>query len=347
MNQELTSSQKPLIAGRRRSVVISSEDLVTVRPLNHGASLPLLIEPRRDAVDLAQWLRNNTLEIERDLQKHGGILFRNFRIDSPQAFEGIAKTIAGELLAYKERSSPRTKISGNVYTSTDYPPDQPIFLHNENSYQQRWPLKIFFCCLTPAQEGGATPIADVRKVFARITDPVKEKFRAKKVMYIRNFGTGLGLPWEEVFQSTDRQAIEEHCRHAGIQLEWLPGDRLRTRAVREAMLRHPKTGEWVWFNHATFFHIATREPAVRESLLSLFKTEDLPTNSCYGDGSPIEPEVIEELQAAYHAETTSFPWEKGDVLLLDNMLVAHGRAPFSGERKVVVGMAEPWEPANA
>jgi alpha-ketoglutarate-dependent taurine dioxygenase len=105
--------------------------------------------------------------------------------------------------------------------------------------------------------------------------------------------------------------------------------------------RHPRTGELVWFNHATFFHVSTLEPTLRDSMLAEFPEGELPANTYYGDGSPIEPEVLDHLRAAYHAETVSFPWQAGDLLLLDNMLVAHGRAPYAGPRQILVGMAEP------
>jgi alpha-ketoglutarate-dependent taurine dioxygenase len=160
-------------------------------------------------------------------------------------------------------------------------------------------------------------------------------------MYVRNFGDGFGLAWQDVFQTADKQAVERHCRAKGIETEWKEGDRLRTRAVRRALARHPKTGELVWFNHATFFHLSTLEPTVRQALLEEFEESELPTNTYYGDGSAIDPEVLEQLRAAYDAEIVRFPWQEGDLLMLDNMLVAHGRAPFSGPRQILVGMAEP------
>jgi hypothetical protein len=76
-------------------------------------------------------------------------------------------------------------------------------------------------------------------------------------------------------------------------------------------------------------------------MVAEFSDGDLPANTYYGDGSPIEPEVLDHLRAAYHAETVSFPWQQGDLLMLDNMLVAHGRAPYAGARQILVGMSEP------
>ena len=201
-------------------------------------------------------------------------------------------------------------------------------------------MKILFYCERPAQQGGETPIADCRKVLTRIGPRIVERFLDKKWMYVRNFGDGFGLPWQSVFQTSDKRVVEEHCRRNGIEAEWKEGDRLRLRTILPAMTRHPVTGEMVWFNHATFFHVSTLEERVRESLTSEFRHEDLPTNTYYGDGSAIEETVLDQLRAAYNENRVAFSWREGDVLLLDNMLVAHGRNPYVGARKILVAMGE-------
>jgi alpha-ketoglutarate-dependent taurine dioxygenase len=339
-DQSSFPSLKSLGAIKRRAVTVTNEALVRFSPMPTG-DLPLLAEPAGPGVALAPWAASNRELIEQKLQRHGGILFRGFDLQGPEDLDTFIRAVSDASLEYRERSSPRTAVKGNIYTSTDYPADQPIFLHNENSYQKEWPLKIFFFCRQASEGGGETPIADVRKVLARIPADVRDRFAERNWMYMRNFGDGFGLAWKDVFQTTDKEAIEHHCREKGIETEWKDGDRLRTRAVRRALSRHPKTGELVWFNHATFFHVSTLEAAVREALLEEFGEGELPANTYYGDGSPIEPEVLDALRAAYHAETVSFPWQRGDLLMLDNMLVAHGRAPFSGPRQILVGMAEP------
>jgi alpha-ketoglutarate-dependent taurine dioxygenase len=342
MSEEETSrpSLQKLSFPGRRAVSVSPENLVCMEPMNEGA-LPLAVRPAVPGVGLADWAAANRDLLSRRLAEHGGLLFRGFEIPRVEAFEHIVRAISGDLLEYKERSSPRHAVSGRIYTSTDYPPEHPIFLHNENSYQAAWPRRIFFYCAKAAQEGGATPIADVRKVYRRIDPAVRDRFIARRWMVVRNYGDGFGLPWQTVYQTEDKAEVEAHCRRSGVELEWKDGDRLRTRAVRNAVARHPDTGDLCWFNHATFFHVSTLMPAIREALLEEFAEEDLPTNTYYGDGSLIEPEVLDHLRTCYDAETVSFPWQAGDLLMLDNMMVAHGRTPFKGERQVLVGMSYP------
>lgn len=320
-------------------------DLVRSRPLLEAGDLPLLVSPALRGVDLIEWARENRPWIEDRLRHHGGILFRGFGLSEASDLERFVEAVAETSLEYRERSSPRRAVAGRIYTSTDYPPSYPIFLHNENSYQSTWPMKIFFFCHTPAESRGETPLADTRGVYRRIDPQVRERFSRDGWMYVRNFGDGFGLDWRTVFQTESREEVEEHCRRSGIGFEWREGDRLRTRAVRRAVAEHPETGEPVWFNHATFFHVTTLEPPIREALLAEFEESDLPSNTYYGDGTPIEAEVLDHLRDCYRAETVLFPWERGDLLLLDNMMCAHGRSPFTGERKILVGMASPmsWD----
>jgi alpha-ketoglutarate-dependent taurine dioxygenase len=307
-------------------------------------SLPLRLCPAQENIDLIEWAAINRDLLQKKLLSYGAILFRNFKIGSAERFEEFIKSVSGELLPYKERSSPRSQVRGNIYTSTDYPPEQSIFLHNENSYQRSWPLKLFFYCHSPAEQGGETPIADTRRVLNLIPQDVRERFEQKKVLYVRNFGNGLGLPWETVFQTDDKAAVERYCLKRGIQYEWTSGNQLRTRHIKDAIVKHPITGESIWFNHAVFFHPTTLDPKTREALLLVADEEDLPYNTFYGDGSMIEAETLDQIRSAYHQETVSFLWQAGDILMLDNMMVAHSRRPYVGHRKVLVGMSELYTP---
>jgi alpha-ketoglutarate-dependent taurine dioxygenase len=159
--------------------------------------------------------------------------------------------------------------------------------------------------------------------------------------YARHFGRQLGLSWETAFQTTNRAEVEKYCRTNDIRVEWGRDDALSTRQIRPAVAEHPETGEVIWFNHLTFFNVATLDQETAEALLA-FGKQYLPNNTYHADGTDIDPAILAELRAAYQAELVSFPWQAGDILMLDNMLVAHGREPYTPPRKVVVGMAEAY-----
>ncbi len=325
---------------QRKVVRMSGEDLVRFGFVDPEERFPLLIEPRADPVNLASWAVAHRALLEEKLLEHGGILFRGFPLDSPDQFQQLARDVFGELLDYKERAAPRVEIGQGIYTSTEFPPDQWIPLHHEMSYSHNWPMKILFYCDQATEQRGRTPVASARKVTGMIDPAIRRRFLDKGIMFVRNYGEGVDLSWQDAFQTTDRAVVEEYCRAGGMSAEWRDGDRLRTRAVRQVMVDHPKTGETLWFNHAHMFHDSNLPAEVRRALLEQFREDELPRNSFYGDGTPIESSILEEIREIYLKASVLFPWQKGDLLLLDNFLVAHGREPFSGPRRILVAMAE-------
>ncbi len=336
-----TSDQKSrtqrLGATSRKAVSLTSETLIKTSYFSEKP-LPLIIEPIVEGLNLAVWVQQHQGWVESQLLQHGGILFRGFQVAGVAEFEQFMQTY-GELLTYTFRSTPRSLVGGKIYTSTEYPADQSIPLHNEMSYTQTYPLKIAFCCLQPAVQGGETPIADSRKIFQAIDPTVRERFVQKQVMYVRNYGSRIDLPWQTVFNTQDKAEVEAYCQQSGIKFEWTQAG-LRTQQVCQAVMQHPKTLEMVWFNQAHLFHISSLDSTVRNELLATYKPEDLPRNVYYGDGSTIADSVLDTIRQIYQQETILFPWHLGDVLLLDNGLASHGRTPFLGSRRVVVGMAE-------
>jgi alpha-ketoglutarate-dependent taurine dioxygenase len=335
-----TNFRQQFGAVKRQAIGVSQESLVTVKPLLPDRSFPTCIEPTVPGVNLLTWATQNQALIETQLLQQGGILFRNFQTNGIPEFQQFIQATSKELMQYTYCSSPRTQVQGDVYTSTEHPADQTICMHNEMSYFRDWPMKIWFYCTIPAAEGGQTPIADSREFTKRLNPTIQEEFKRKQVMYVRNFQEGIDIPWQVAFHTRDKAEAEDYCRQAGIEFEWVKSNHLRTWQVCQSHAVHPQTGDEVWFNQADLFHVSRMEPETRKSLLSVFAEADLPRNTYYGDGSPIPDEVIAEIIATHQQEAVVFPWQAGDVVMLDNMLASHGRKPFVGPRKVVVGMAE-------
>lgn len=338
--QTAKGSIKRLPSVKRSPISLSQETLVKTSFLPSGGPLPVVMQPVLEGVNLAVWAKSSLGVIEKALIENGGLLLRGFDITSEADFEEFLTSISLNLMHYIEGATPRTQISEKIYTSTEYPADQHIALHNELTYIISWPMRILFFCSRPADENGETPIADVRGVFRRIDLKIREKFISKGWMLLRNYGDGLSLSWESAFRTSDRLQVEDYCRKSQVEYEWKENNRLRTRQVRPAVARHPRTREMVWFNHVAFWHVSSLDPKVREAVQAVFKEEDLPYNTYYGDGSPIEDSVVEEIREAYRLETIEFSWQRGDVLLLENMLVAHGRNPFKGPRRILAAMGD-------
>jgi alpha-ketoglutarate-dependent taurine dioxygenase len=340
------SERAPALLGLNRfksitpkAVTLSGENLVRRDSLPGGGTLPLVLRPGAEGVDLVEWAASNRSFIEGQLLEHGALLFRDFGLDPIADFERFAATLCPTLFT-DNGEHPRENLGGKVYTPIFYPPDKKVLWHNENSFNYRWPLKIWFCCVRPAERGGETPLADSREFYDRLAPRIRDRFAEKQVMYVRNYGKGPGLDWQTVFKTTDRREVERLCRESLMEFEWTDDDGLRTRAVRPAVVRHPKTGRMVWFNQAQHWHISCLDPATRRALTSVFREEDLPRNCYYGDGTSIEDSDMEEILSLYQELEVSFPWQARDVLMLDNLLTAHARNPFAGERKLLVAMGE-------
>ncbi|WP_020479985.1 non-ribosomal peptide synthetase [Mastigocladopsis repens] len=322
-----------------KAVNLSQEQLIKTDYLQPGQTFPLVIQPQTDEIDLKSWAKNNQEFIERQLLKHGAILFRGFHVNSVSDFENFASAICPNLFG-EYGDLPRAGEGGKVYGSTPYPADKAILFHNESSHLHRFPLKIWFFCVQPAQQGGETPIVDCRKAYQILNPKLREQLAEKQLMYVRNYTEGLDVSWQDFFQTTEKSVVENYCIQAKIDFEWYENNELITRQIRPALAGHPKTGEPVFFNQIQLHHVAYLDVAVRESLLSLFGEQKLPRNVYYGDVTPIEDSVIAEINEVYRQSTMSFPWMKGDILMLDNMLTAHGRYPYVGQRKIVVAMGE-------
>lgn len=300
--------------------------------------LPMAVMAPSNATDPLSWTLENKVFIDDYILRHGAVLLRGFECLTVENFQGFIESSYGSLLSYKNRSTPRTALSGKIYTSTEYPADQIIPQHNENAYTHEWPSKLFFCCVIAPEQGGQTPISDSRRVLNRIPSGIVKKFDDLGVMYLRTFTPGLGLSWQETFQMTDRTQLQRYCHRHDIHAEWLSGGRLRIKQVLDATKVHPVTGERIWFNQAHLFHVSALASEVQKEIQMTLPSDEYPRNAFYGNGEPIEPEVLEIIRQAFDAEESVFDWKTGDILIVDNLLAAHGRKPFTGQRRIVVAM---------
>ncbi len=314
--------------------------------LIEGSELPLLVEPdsgnEAGFGALIGWVNEARGWIEARLSRHGALLLRGFAVQTPAEFERLCAALEPRLLNYAGGDSPRTAVTGKVYTSTEYPAHLEIPLHNELSYRHQWPRKLFFFCLQAPDAGGETNLADSRRLLAAIDPVVTRRFADRQVAYVQNLhdGWGLGKSWQDTFETDDRSVVESHCRVTGTEFRWTEQG-LWTRTICPAVITHPDTGEQAWFNQATLWHVSSRGRKYQDDMLRLFGSDALPSNACYGDGTPIDSADLDAIRRACRETEVMFPWHQGDVLLVDNVLVAHGRKPFKGERRILVAMGGP------
>ncbi|MET1080991.1 MAG: TauD/TfdA family dioxygenase [Pseudomonas sp.] len=299
--------------------------------------------PLRVQVDLAEsqwraWLETHRVALLERLQQVGAVLLRGLPLRSAADFQQAVALLAPRLRGYAGGTSPRRQVVEGVYTSTEYPPHLEIPLHNEMAYSARWPQRLFFFCAQAAAQGGETPVADSRRILARLPPALVEQFERRQLLYVRNLASAESRynAWTQAFETTDPAQVEATCRDLDIDFQWQPGGGLRIREVRPALRVHPQTGERVWFNQAHLFH-ASNTPLA--SQVSAHIERGLPMAAYYGDGGRIDNDSLDRVRAVLRAERHLVPWQAGDLLLLDNLLAAHGRMPFEGPRQVLVAMA--------
>jgi alpha-ketoglutarate-dependent taurine dioxygenase len=289
----------------------------------------------------AEWMRTHQGELREQLSRYGAVYLRGLPIASTADFAVVRDLLFTERAKYQEKATPRSDFGDDVFSSTDLPPSQKIRMHNENSYTLTFPGLLLFCCLVAPTEGGATPVADVRRVLAELPAELLDRFRAHGWSLTRNYAEHMSLDWRTAFATDSRAEVERYCAANRIRLMWGERDTLRTKQLRSAVIRHPRTGQEVWFNHVAFWSEWSLDPDIREILVDEFGHDGLPFNTALGDGTSLSAQEVAVLDAAYERATVRQQWQPGDLLLVDNVLTAHGRDAFRGDRRIVVAMGEP------
>ena len=299
--------------------------------------LPRVFQATYPGLDLKNWVSKNRTLIQNELNLYGAVLFRNFSNTSISDFDKVVRSWNPDLMDYDFGSTPRQNLQEGIFTSTEYPADQEIFMHNEMAYTNRYPAYLWFYCHLAAEEGGCTPLASNRTIFETLGQEITTLFEEKKLLYVRNYRPGMDVPWQQVFRTTDKEVVSDFCQKNKIDFEWVTSDHLRTKEKCEAIVQHPITGEKIWFNQAHLFHPSNLGINIR-SQLSTMDEKDYPRNVFLGTGEPINPDHLEKVRAAFESAKLRFDWMPGDMVLIDNLLAAHGRDPYKGARKIMVAM---------
>jgi amino acid adenylation domain-containing protein len=346
------SSPSPASAGKLHKLrkIAGSQDVAFAAPralvrtsfLSEAREFPIVVEATGSDIDAASWAAAHREFIETALRKHGGILFRNFGLETPRDFEVFVEAIEPDLYG-SYGDLPKKEGGQKTYRSTPYPERQMILFHNESSHTDRWPRKQWFFCELPARVGGATPIVDGREMLRRLPSALVEAFERKGLLYVRTFTPGLDVSWRHFYKTDQRSEVETRLRRAGIAWKWLGDDTLQTRTRSPAIITHPITGERAFFNQIQLHHISCLEPELREDLIGTVGLDRMPRNVFYGDGSPIEDDTMAIVGRTYEDCAVRFDWRRGDVVMLDNMLAAHARDPYEEPRKIVVAMGAMYD----
>jgi alpha-ketoglutarate-dependent taurine dioxygenase len=320
---------------------------------------PLFIEPAAlrasDVSAFLQWVTEHRSDLDALLLEHGGIIFRGSPIASSAEFSQFAQILGPYGGDYSGGASARNKIVGNVMEATRLAKEIKIPLHQEMCYLRDYPGRIAFYCVTPAAKGGETIIADMRRFTRELPEAIRRKLQATGISVVRNFAAPADdanervedhpdqRSWKFAFYTDTREAVEATCASKGMQALWNDDGGLTVRNTFTAFTRHPVTGDLLYRNVA---HVdpgagfsANLPEARRQRVEAMLARQTLRTGYYFGDGSPISSSESAQLRALFDELELSWNWRPGDIMLLDNLLTAHGRNPFEGEfRNVQVAL---------
>ena len=290
------------------------------------------------AVRMLPWVDANLGEVKALLAAQGAVLLRNFAdSDNDDLAEAVLGRIGNELLDDAYWSTPRKGVKGKTFTATEMVPNRTIALHSEMAYMPAWPRLVAFHALIVAETGGETTVCDIDAASALMGD-VAAKFAGQDIIYQRSFHKGIDIPWQTAFRTEDRADVDEVAARNGMTVRWLDNGVLQTEHRAQGTVAD-EAGRPLWFNQAHVFHASSLGPA-RAQLEKLVGADKLPRNAIFADRSPIPDADMAKVQDAVNTTTCAMAWQPGDVLVLDNMRFAHGRAPFTGARKLHVAMAD-------
>jgi alpha-ketoglutarate-dependent taurine dioxygenase len=290
--------------------------------------------------DAPTWAAEHREGLRALVAEHGSILVRGLGLRDAGEVGAVFARLANGLMTEREAFAPRQTYSDGVYSSATWPANQPMCMHHELSYTLEFPGLMMFACLQPPTDGGATAVADSPTVLDALPTELTDRFEREGWLLTRSYNDEIGSSIAEAFGTAAPDAVASYCHANAIEFEWQPDGGLRTEQRRNAVVRHPVTGQRCWFNQIAFLNEWTIAPEIREYLIEMYGEDGLPFNTRFGNGEPITEDVVMLLNRVYDANTVREPWQAGDLMLVDNIRTAHSREAFEGPREVLVGMAD-------
>ena len=301
-----------------------------------------LLSPRELPITLGAALDGPSKTIVSDLiNAHGFVVFRGYDVQSDQDFHRFVESFELENFKYADSFSNavRHNRTDRVFTANEAPPNVEIFLHHEMAQTLTFPGALFFFCEKAAESGGATPIcrSDLTLKTLETQNPTfVAKLRSVGVKYRNsmpseaNHESGQGRSWKDTLTVNSAHEAEEKLVALGYQFNWLEDGGLSVQTPALAAVDHFGRGKDVFFNQI-----------VAAAAGWTVAADDKEPRLCFGDDSPIEhADLAGTIKAAYQ-HTVDLKWQTGDVALLDNLKVMHGRRPFEGSRSVLASLCNP------
>ena len=320
---------------------LSIQEIALDQQQHYEDVFPLVYASENSLSTLTQvhkWLGENKERLLEQLSRHGAILFRGLPVNSDSDFDSVIQSFGLKNFTYGESLSNavRRNRTERVFTANEAPASVSIFLHHEMAQTPIYPSKLFFYCEQAAHSGGATPLCRSDILLQELTKQAPEFVAACLKLGVRysnvmpnidDLESGQGRSWRSTLSTDDKSAAEDKLRKLGYQWEWLEQDSLRVTTAVLPAVRETDNGRQVFFNQliAAFRGWKDTRNATEKSIR-------------FGDDSAISTQAM--AKAIHIGDELSFdiPWQSGDVALVDNFLVMHGRRPFEGQRRVLASL---------
>ncbi len=324
-----------------QSTLLVSPCAVTGQQDFDGDPFPLALEcntPSASLDDVVAWIVDQSADLCARATRHGAVLFRGFPVQTPDDLDRFIAAFGLENFAYEDSLSNAVRVNKTprVFTANEAPPSVAIFLHHEMAQTPIYPSKLFFFCEKTAEEGGATPICRSDVLWARLEerrpdfarDCVEKGLKYSNVMPSHDDPeSGMGRSWQSTLKARTPAEAEARLHDLGYTWEWLDDGCLRATTPVLQAVRDLDGGRRSFFNQLIAAYKGWKD--VRN---------DPSKAITFGDGSPLDRDAVIEAIALADELSFDIPWRQGDVALIDNYVVMHGRRPFSGTRKVLASL---------